>query len=152
MKKFNPAREAFFYLARFGFDMQLLEVDALSGAATNAGQIRDAIMAMPQQAGPSRVVLFGYSKGAADVFDAIVRYPEIQRRVAAVVSIAGAVASLHPGVRKAWLAENRLPPAIRFYSVVTLPERDRISTIVKPAYQQLARIDSRNDYPREALL
>lgn len=166
------------YLARFGFDMQPLDVDALSGTETNAGQIRDAIMAMPQQAGPSRVVLFGYSKGAADVLDAIVRYPEIQQRVAAVVSIAGAVggspladdakqsqldimthwpkadcdagdggavASLRPDVRKAWLAENTLPRSIRFYSVVTLPDRDHISTIVKTSYQQLARIDSRND-------
>jgi pimeloyl-ACP methyl ester carboxylesterase len=166
------------HLARFGFDMQLVDVDALSGTAKNAGQIRDAIMSIPQQAGPPRVVLFGYSKGAADVLDAIVRYPELQQRVTAVVSIAGAVggspladdakqgqldimthwpkadcdagdggavASLRPGVRKAWLAENALPPAIRFYSVVTLPDRDRISTIVKPSYQQLARIDSRND-------
>ena len=83
--------------------MQLLDVDALSGTATNAGQIRDAIMAMPQETGPHRVVLFGYSKGAADVLDAIVRYPEFQQRVAAVVSVAGAVASLRPGVREARL-------------------------------------------------
>jgi hypothetical protein len=166
------------HVGKFGYDLQLVDVDALSGTETNAGQIRDAIMAMPQEAGTPRLVLFGYSKGTPDVLDAVVRYPDLQQRVAAVVSIAGAVAgsplandaaqweadmfrhwpkadcdagdggavaSLRPGVRKAWLAENALPPAIRFYSVVTLPDRDRISTIVKPSYQQLARIDSRND-------
>jgi hypothetical protein len=166
------------HLARSGFDMQLLEVDALSGTGANAGRIRDAIMASPQETGSSRLVLLGYSKGAVDVLDAIVRYPELQQRVAAVVSIAGAVggspladdanqsqldlmthwpkaecdagdggaaASLRPGVRKAWLAENALPPAVRFYSVVTLPDDDRISTILRPTYKKLARIDSRND-------
>jgi len=166
------------HVGKFGYDLQLVDVDALSGTAKNAGQIRDAIMAMPQEAGPPRVVLFGYSKGTPDVLDAVVRYPELQQRVAAVVSIAGAVAgsplandasqweadmfrhwpkaecdsgdggavaSLRPDVRKAWLAGSKLPPAIRFYSVVTLPDRDHISTIVKPTYRKLSKIDPRND-------
>ena len=87
-------------------------------------------------------MLVGYSKGAPDVLEAIVDYPEIRPRVAAVVSVAGAVggsplandaeqyqadllrhfpgatcdagdgggvASLRPGVRRAWLAQNPLP-------------------------------------------
>jgi pimeloyl-ACP methyl ester carboxylesterase len=135
-------------------------------------------MAMLQEAGPPRVVLFGYSKGTPDVLDAVVRYPELQQRVAAVVSIAGAVGgspladdanqgqanmmvhwpkarcdpgdggaveSLRTDVRKKWLADNRLPPGIRYYSVVTLPDRDRISSIITPTYRKLARIDPRND-------
>jgi len=36
-------------------------------------------------------VLIGYSKGAADILEAVVAYPEIRSRVAAVVSAAGAV-------------------------------------------------------------
>ena len=36
-------------------------------------------------------MLIGYSKGTPDILDAIVSYPEIHARVAAVVSIAGAV-------------------------------------------------------------
>jgi pimeloyl-ACP methyl ester carboxylesterase len=124
------------------------------------------------------VVLFGYSKGAPDVLEALVRYPELGERVVAFVSIAGAVggsaladdatqhqaklflhwpkakcdagdggavASLRPSVRRAWLAENKLPPAIRFYSVVTLPDQDHVSSIVKPTYEKLAKIDPRND-------
>ena len=74
------------HLAKFGYDMQMVEVDALSGTAKNASQVRDAIMAMPGPAGPPNVVLFGYSKGAADALEAVVRYPELQQRVVALVS------------------------------------------------------------------
>lgn len=166
------------HVARFGYDLQMVDVDALSGTARNASLVRDAIMAMPNEAGPPRVVLIGYSKGAPDVLEAVVRYPELQQRVVAVVSVAGAaggsplandaqqeqvdilrhwpkaacdsgdggaVASLRPEVRKAWLAENRLPPAIRFYSVVTLPDEAHVSNILKPTYRKLAKIDARND-------
>jgi len=166
------------HLARQGFDVHALDVDPLSGTAKNAGQIRDAIMALPWGSGPPRVVLFGYSKGTPDVLEAVVRYPELQQRVAAVVSVAGAVggspladdatqweadmfrlwpkaecdsgdggavASLRPEVRKAWLAGNTLPPTIRFYSVVTLPDGDHLSAILRPTYQKLARINPRND-------
>ena len=41
--------------------------------------------------GAPRLVLVGYSKGTPDVLEAIVTYPEIRPRVAAVVSVAGAV-------------------------------------------------------------
>ena len=48
-------------------------------------------MAMPAEAGAPRLVLIGYSKGAPDILEAVVAYPEIRRRVAAVVSAAGAI-------------------------------------------------------------
>jgi hypothetical protein len=79
------------HVQKFGFDQVLINVDALSSSANNARQIRDAILARPAEAGAQRVVLFGYSKGAPDVLEAIVAYPEIRDRVAAVVSVAGAV-------------------------------------------------------------
>ncbi len=79
------------HLQRSGYDMALLKVDALSSSTHNAREIRDAIMAMPGGAGAPRLVLIGYSKGAPDILEAIVAYPEIRRRVAAVVSAAGAV-------------------------------------------------------------
>jgi dienelactone hydrolase len=85
-----PAGTTAAHLRRFGYDLVAIKVDALSSTATNARQIRDAVMAM-DAAEPSRIVLIGYSKGAPDVLDAIVRYPEIRPRVAAVVSAAGAV-------------------------------------------------------------
>lgn len=123
-------------------------------------------------------MLVGYSKGTPDILEAVVRYPEIHERIAAVVSIAGAVggsslandaeqwqadlmrhwpkaecdpgdgggvASLRPEVRKAWLAANPLPADLRFYSLVTLPDRARISRVIAPSYGKLAKIDPRND-------
>jgi hypothetical protein len=166
------------HVRQFGFDMALLEVDGLSSSANNARQIRDAIMAM--QAGPEapRLVLIGYSKGAPDILEAVVTYPEIRRHVAAVVSAAGSVGgsalandaeqyqaellrhfpgatcsagdgggvnSLRPATRKEWLARNPLPPDVRYYSLVTFPQPDRISSILTSSYDKLSRIDARND-------
>ena len=174
----QPATTPSDHLARFDYEAQMVEVDALSGTTRNAGQIRDAIMALPRESGPPRVVLVGYSKGAPDALEALVRYPELGERVVAFVSIAGAVggsalandatqhqadlfrhwpkakcdagdggavASLRTDVRKAWLATNQPPPGIRLYSLVTLPDRDRISEALVPTYRKLARIDPRND-------
>ena len=135
-------------------------------------------MAMPPPAGPPRLVLVGYSKGAPDILEAVVAYPEIRARVAAVVSAAGAIGgsalandaeqyqadllryfpgstcksgdggaveSLRPATRKAWLAQHPLPRELRYYSLVTLPQPERISSILTSSYDKLARIDGRND-------
>jgi hypothetical protein len=161
-----------------GYDMHDIKVDALSGTATNARLIRDAIMAMPEEAGPPRLVLMGYSKGTPDILEAVVNYPEIRPRIAAVVSAAGAVGgsllaedatesqadmvrhfpgatcdvgdedavhSLRIGVRRQWLREHPLPGGIRYYSLVTLPDRERISRILSRSYDKLAKVDARND-------
>jgi hypothetical protein len=174
----EPPGTAAAHVSRFGFGMVGIEVDALSGTATNARQIRDAILAMPMEEGPPRIVLVGYSKGTPDILEAVVSYPEIHDRLAAVVSVAGAVggsaladdaeqwqadllrhwpkadchpgdgggvASLSPAVRKAWLAQNRLPSNVRYYSLVTLPDPGRISRIVRSSYKKLGRVDWRND-------
>ena len=161
-----------------GYDMHSIKVDALSGTATNARLIRDEIMAMPEEAGPPRLVLMGYSKGTPDILEALVNYPEIRPRIAAVVSAAGAVGgsllaedatenqadmmrhfpgatcgagdqdavqSLRIGVRRQWLREHPLPGGIHYYSLVTLPDRERISRILSPSYDKLAKVDARND-------
>ena len=166
------------HVRQHGYDMTVLTVDALSGTENNARQIRDAIMAMPQEAGAPRLVLIGYSKGAPDILEAVVTYPEIRNRVAAVVSAAGsvggsalandaeqyqadllrhfpgstcgsgdgrAVESLRPALRQAWLAQNRLPGDVRYYSLATFPRPERISSILKGSYDKLAQIDARND-------
>jgi hypothetical protein len=166
------------HVRQFGYDAMLLKVDALSSSAFNARQIRDQIMAMQPEAGPPRLVLIGYSKGAPDILEAVVAYPEIRGRVAAVVSAAGAVGgsalandaeqyqadllqhfpgstckpgdgggvnSLRPGVRLDWLARNPLPRELRYYSLVTFPRPERISSILTGSYDKLARIDARND-------
>ena len=166
------------HVRRFGYDQVSIKVDALSGTANNARQIRDAILATHSEPGAPRIVLFGYSKGAPDVLDAIVTYPEIRDRVAAVVSVAGAVggsplandaqqyqadllrhfpgatcdsgdggavASLRPAARRAWLAQNRLPAGVPYYSLVTFPQPERVSWILQSSYRKLSLIDGRND-------
>jgi hypothetical protein len=165
-------------LRQSGYDGFMLDVDGLSSSAHNARQIRDAIMAMPPADGPARLVLIGYSKGAPDILEAVVAYPEIRSRVAAVVSAAGAVGgsalandaqqyqadllrhfpgatctsgdggaveSLRPATRRAWLAQNPLPGEVRYYSLVAFPEPERISSILESSYAKLAQIDTRND-------
>ncbi|WP_095078959.1 hypothetical protein [Pseudomonas sp. Irchel s3h17] len=166
------------HLRQFGYDLVQIKVDALSSSANNARQIRDAIMAMPAEAGPPRLVLIGYSKGAPDILEAMVAYPQIRGRVAAVISAAGSVGgsalandaeqyqadllrhfpgatcdsgdggainSLRPATRKSWLAQNRLPSELNYYSLVTFPQPDHISFVLKSSYNKLARIDARND-------
>jgi dienelactone hydrolase len=177
-KWLEPPGTAAQHVRQFGYDMVLLKVDALSSSANNARQIRDAIMAMQPETEAPRLVLIGYSKGAPDVLEAVVAYPEIRRHVAAVVSMAGAIGgsplandaeqyqadllrhfpgatctsgdagavnSLRPAIRQDWLAKNPLPPELRYYSLATFPQPDRISWILKESYDKLARVDARND-------
>jgi hypothetical protein len=161
-----------------GYDFTLIRVEGLSSTARNALLIRDALMSMPAEGGPPRIVLIGYSKGSNDILEALVSYPELRPRVAAVVSVAGtiggsplandaeqdmaelltrfpgarctvgdhgAVASLRPATRMAWLAANPLPKELRYYAVVTFPQPDRISSVLKQPYNKLSLVDARND-------
>jgi len=57
----------------------------------------------------------------------------------------GALDSLRPSTRKTWLGENRLPRDFPYYSLVTYPKPERISSILKSSYNKLSRIDARND-------
>jgi hypothetical protein len=174
----DPPGTARRHLRQFGYDMVLLKVDALSSSKNNAHQVRGAILAMPPEVGSPRLVLIGYSKGAPDILEAVVAYPEIRSRLAAVVSVAGsvggsplandatqyqadllryfpgatcgpgdggAVESLRPATREAWLARNTLPHELHYYSLVTFPRPERISSLLTASYDKLARVDARND-------
>lgn len=95
------------HVRQLGYDEVMIKVDALSSSATNARQIRDAIMAMDVDTTAPRLVLIGYSKGAPDILEAVVSYPEIRPRIAAVVAVAGAVGG-SPLARDATQAELEL--------------------------------------------
>jgi hypothetical protein len=166
------------HVRQFGYDLIDIEVEGLSSSANNARQIRDAIMQMRMEDGAPRLVLIGYSKGIGDILEALVSYPEIRPRVAAVVSAAGsvggsplanpaeqsllnllqywpgarcspgdggAIESIRPETRKNWLARNPLPSDISYYSLVTFPDPERISAVLKFSYEMLSRVDARND-------
>ena len=48
-------------------------------------------MAIPEPEEGKRLLLLGYSKGTPDILEAVSSFPDLQRRVTAVVSVAGAV-------------------------------------------------------------
>jgi hypothetical protein len=79
------------HVSRYGYELDLLEVAGLDGTEANALLIRDYVLSMPPERAGKPLVLIGYSKGAPDVLEALVRYPEVAERVVAVVSFAGAV-------------------------------------------------------------
>jgi hypothetical protein len=86
-KAFSYARA---HVERLGYRAAYLAVSGWSSSAHNAGMIRDALRTAGLSRG-EKAVLIGYSKGVPDILQALVEYPEIAGRVAAVVSIAGAV-------------------------------------------------------------
>jgi len=166
------------HLAQFGHEASLIEVEALSSSARNSSMIREAVLAMPAAKTGERLVLVGYSKGVPDILEAVTTFPDLQQRVTAVVSVAGAVGgtplantttqsmlnllqyfpdaecnlgdegaleSLKPEVRKRWLANHSLPASIRYYSIVTYPDAEHLSTLLKSSYDKLSQVDSRND-------
>ena len=128
-------------------------------------------MAIEQEGTEPPLVLIGYSKGATDILEAIVIYPEIRARIAAVISVAGAIGgspvadqvsqkklelleqwpgaecsegdggaleSMRPATRQAWLAENPLPQ--RNCPIIRWPHArspDEISPILKARYKKL---------------
>lgn len=53
--------------------------------------------------------------------------------------------SLRPSVRQAWLHSHALPGGIRYYSAVTYPLPDQISSVLAPSHNELSRVDPRND-------
>ena len=174
----EPPGTAATHVRQYGYNQIVIPVDGLSSSRHNARQVRDAILAMPQEVGAPRLVLLGYSKGAPDILEALVAFPELRSRVAAVVTAAGAVGgsplandaeqyqanllrhfpkatcgagdggaveSLRPGTRQAWLAAHTLPREVPVYSLVAYPQPDRISSFLKASYRTLSRIDARND-------
>lgn len=165
-------------MSSYGFEAELLDVDGLSSSANNARQIRDYINGLPPELGDHEIVLIGYSKGAPDILEAVVAYPDLHPRIAAIISVAGAVGgsplataadqkdlnimkrfpgsdcsegdggaleSLRPSTRRAWMAENPLPQTLNYYSVVTYPSPERISSVLGGTYRKLSQVDSRND-------
>lgn len=86
----DPYEEAMRRLRLSGVSVDLLPVGGRSSSEHNAEQIAQAIRAQPPL-DDVRLVLVGYSKGTMDILVFLVRHPELAHRVAAVVSIAGAV-------------------------------------------------------------
>ncbi len=77
-------------LSAQGFAIQPVMVSGRSGVERNAQQIADAVRAAHVPV-DDRIVLIGYSKGAVDILQFLLDYPDYERQVAAVVSVAGPI-------------------------------------------------------------
>jgi hypothetical protein len=86
-RPFNNAVAAF---TESGYRIETIVVSGRSGSEYNARQIAERLANRPPAAqGP--IVLIGYSKGANDILEFLVRYPDIAADVRSVVSVAGAI-------------------------------------------------------------
>jgi hypothetical protein len=167
------------HIARMGFEAELVEVAGIASSESNARLIAETIENMAPDVREQPLVLIGYSKGAPDILEFLVRYPDLALHIAAVVSYAGAIRgsplaedaadwqlkmlthvpgaecetddttalqSLLPERRIRWLEENELPGHIRYYSIVSFPDPDRISRGLRFSYRKLSELhDARND-------
>ena len=172
-----PFSDARPHVEALGFKTDMVMVNGLAGSAHNASLIREAVEKMPVTP-DEKLVFIAYSKGAADMLEALGRYPDLSNRTAAVVTLAGVVSgtpiadalpktlknladsvfegkcppgkgqafdSLTRKERLAWLAANRLPASVRYYSLSAFSDRDGISLILRPTYDELSLVDPRND-------
>jgi len=73
-----------------GYRIDWIVVDGRSGSEQNGGEIADAVRCLDLEEGEP-LVLLGHSKGAVDVLEFLVNYPDLAQRVAAVVSVSGAI-------------------------------------------------------------
>lgn len=73
---------------RQGYATSLIDTGGRRGCAHNAVVIRDAVAALSRE---DKLVFVTHSKGAVDVLEALVAYPELVSRTVAVVSVAGAI-------------------------------------------------------------
>jgi hypothetical protein len=55
------------------------------------------------------------------------------------------VESLRHSTRRDWLARHALPRSVRYFSLVALPEPERVSAILRPGHRRIADVDPRND-------
>lgn len=86
----QPFTDARPHVESFGYRTGVIMVSGLAGSAHNADQIRDAVAGLflsPDE----KLVFLGYSKGAADILEAVARHRDLASRTAAVVTLGGVV-------------------------------------------------------------
>ena len=77
-------------LRKRGYRIDFIPVSGRSGADHNADQIAAALDQIPDNPA-DRIVLIGHSKGVVDILHFLVNYPQLARRIRAMVSVSGPV-------------------------------------------------------------
>jgi hypothetical protein len=172
----RPFADVMDELARAGFAVHYLPTAGRGDTEHNSAQLAEQITAMPPDSRP--FIVFAHSKGLPDVLTLLARYPQTAPKIAAVVSVAGAMNGspladrLNPAFRKwlsslpmlrcrrgdgdefedlrrevrlAWWQRQRASITTPVFALVTTPRADRLSPLLKEMYEELAKIEPRND-------
>jgi hypothetical protein len=75
-------------LEEIGYKISYIQTRGRQGSAINAELIRNALMAIPPG---ERLLFVTHSKGSVDALEALVKYPALAERTAALVSVSGAI-------------------------------------------------------------
>ena len=85
----RPFADAQRALTEEGFAVDYFRVPGRGTTAESAKQLAEHFAALDGD--PRPIILFAYSKGLPDTLEFVVRYPAAARRIAAIVSVAGAM-------------------------------------------------------------
>lgn len=113
--------------------------DALM-ALTQYPEIQPRITAMVSVSGA-----IGGSPLANDISNGALNLLELFPGATCQADKEGALADLQPSTRQAWLSHNPLPANIAYYSLISYPTPDKISSALKVSYNKLSKVDARND-------
>ncbi len=118
VKSITPAfGTAVRHLQSLGYQAQVLQVSGRSSSLRNAQDIAQLVSQLSSQSAGD-LILVGHSKGAVDILEFLVAYPELAARVRAVISVAGAINGSPLGAWAAhgydkWLRNVPLPDCPR---------------------------------------
>jgi hypothetical protein len=138
VQPFSAARQ---HVESYGARTDLIMVGGLSGVEQNAEQILQDLSRLSLSPDES-LVFVGHSKGVIDLLEAVVRYPKVAKRTAAIVGVAGVISgspitNAVPGGTEAW--------AERFFSECPRGDGQAIEDLSRP--RRLAWL-SANELPR----
>jgi hypothetical protein len=170
-----PLRYAARHVEQLGYEVSWIDVDGLSSSARNAAEISAAILGMEDVDRPIVLLGYSKGMSDAlealadpkistrtaavvSVAGAVNGSPLADKASPAMLNALaylpgltcdsgdrGALGSLLRSTRTEWLATHRLPPNIRYYSVVSYAAREQVSGVLHSSYDDLALMDPRND-------
>ena len=85
-----PYADAAARLEKLGYRIDTLVVGGRSSSSYNAAMIAKTVDGLELKA-TERLILLGYSKGATDILHFLIDYPELAKKVTALLSVAGVI-------------------------------------------------------------
>ena len=138
-------RDAVLSLADLGLDERVV----LVGYSKGAVDVLEALATFPELAPRvTAVVSVAGPIAGSPIADGLAPW---QRAVIETVASPfcgggrGAIGSLRREERRAFLARVRLPPTVRYFSVIAMVEERQVSRGLLPPYRDLALVDAHND-------